>query len=73
MRRRGRAATEATVSGADVLTTLGAVFLQAGVQIFFQPSAVSTELTFLTRLIVFKKDFPFKDKHIYTGLVAAFN
>lgn len=66
-------ATEGTVYRAHVLTTLAAVFLNVGVQIFFQPSAVSTELTFLTRLIVFKKDFPFKDKHIYTGLVAAFN
>lgn len=49
----GHFATEGTVSGARVLTTLGAVFLNVGVQIFFQPSAVSTELTFLTRLIVF--------------------
>lgn len=32
-----------------------AVFLNVGAQIFFQPSAVSTELTFLTRLIVLKR------------------
>lgn len=70
---RGRLATEGTVSGARSPTTLGAVLPNVGGQIFFQPSTVSTELTFLTRLIVFKKDFPFKDKHIYTGLVAVFN
>lgn len=46
------------MSGAHSPTTLGAVFPNVGGQIFFQPSAVSTELTFLTRLIVFKKDFP---------------
>ena len=57
---------------AHILTTLFAVFLHVGVQIFFQPSAVSTQLTFLTRLIVLKKIFPLKT-NTYTGFVAVFN
>lgn len=47
MRLCGYPATEGTVySGAHILTTLSVVFLNVGAQIFFQPSAVSTELTF---------------------------
>lgn len=42
---------------AHILTTLGVVFLNVSVQIFFYPSAVSTQLTFLTRFIVFKRFF----------------
>lgn len=53
MRLCGYFATEGTVYRAHILTTLGVVFLNVGEQIFFQPSTVSTELTFLTRLIVF--------------------
>lgn len=49
---RGYFATEGTVCRTHILTTLSVVFLNVGVQIFFQPSTVSTELTFLTRLIV---------------------
>lgn len=49
----GYFATEGTVYRAHILTTLSVVFLNVGVQIFFQPSTVSTERTFLTRLIVF--------------------
>lgn len=46
VRLRGRFATEATVYTAHILTTLGVVLLNVGAQIFFQPSAVSTENIF---------------------------
>lgn len=46
-----------SVRGAHILTTLSVVFLNVGVQIFLYPSAVSTQLTFLTRFIVFKGFF----------------
>lgn len=55
MRLCGYFATEGTVCRAHIPTTLAAVFLNVGAQIFFQPSAVSTERTFLTRLIVLKR------------------
>lgn len=38
-------ATEGSVCRAHILTALSVVFLNAGSQIFFQPSTVSTELT----------------------------
>lgn len=60
MRLCGYFATEGTVYWTYILTTLGVVFLNVGSQIFLQPSAVSTERTFLTRLIVFKRFSPSK-------------
>lgn len=62
---------------AHILTTLSVVFLNVGVQIFFQPSTVSTELAFFFSFFdwadSFLKDFPFKGKHIDISLVALFN
>lgn len=49
--------------GARLLTSISAVFLNLSGQIFSQPSAVSTELTFLTRFIAFKGVFLQRQTH----------
>lgn len=59
----GYFATEGTVYRAHILTTLRLVFLNVSAQIFFQPSTVSTELTFLTRLMGFKRFFLQRQTH----------
>lgn len=69
----GHFATEGTVYRARIQTALSVVLLNVSGQIFFQPSAVSTQLTFLTKFIVFKHFFFFKGKHIYISLMALFN
>lgn len=73
MRLCGHFETEGTVYRPHILTTLTVVLLNVSGQIFFQPSAVSTELTFLTKFVVFKHFFFFKGKHIFSNLVALFN
>lgn len=60
MRPCGHFATEETVCRAHILTTLRVVSPNVSGQIFFQPSAVSTELTYLTDFIVSKHFFSSK-------------
>lgn len=65
VRRCGYFATEGTVYRTPILTALSVVFLNVGAQIFFQPSTVSTELTFLTRFTVFKGFFLQRQTHLH--------